>query len=87
MKRVLIDCAWDLFRLVLLEDGEPVEFYVEQKQSIVGNVYVGRVLNVIPNLQAAFLDIGTGKNGYYYYGKSRAASDDTKERKPKVGEQ
>lgn len=87
MKRVLIDYEWDLFRLALLEDGEPVEFYVEQKQSIVGNVYVGRVLNVIPNLQAAFLDIGTGKNGYYYYGKSRAASDDTKERKPKVGEQ
>ncbi len=87
MKRVLIDYEWDLFRLALLEDGDVVEFYVEQKQSIVGNIYIGRVLNVIPNLQAAFLDIGTGKNGYYYYGKQRAASDDTKERKPKVGEQ
>lgn len=87
MKRVLIDYEWDLFRLALLEDGEPVEFYVEQKQSIVGNIYIGRVLQVVPNLQAAFVDIGTGKNGYYYYGKARAASDETKERKPKVGEQ
>ncbi len=87
MKRVLIDNEWNLFRLALLEDGEPVEFYVEQKQSIVGNIYIGRVVQVVPNLQAAFVDIGTGKNGYYYYGKTRAVSDETKERKPQVGQQ
>ena len=76
MKRVLMDIDTNLFRLALLENGEPVEFYVERKQteSLVGNVYAGRVETVVPNLQAAFVDIGTGKNGYLYYGNARAAS-------------
>lgn len=88
MKRVLLDIDSNLFRLALLEDGEPVEFYVESKreESLVGNIYVGRIANVIPNLQAAFVDIGTGKNGYWYYGTSRATSDETKEHRPKAGD-
>ena len=46
-----------------------------EKKAFAGNVYAGRVANVIPNLQAAFVDIGTEKNGYYYYGNARAVSD------------
>ena len=67
MKRVLMDIDTNLFRLALLENGEPVEFYVERKQteSLVGNVYAGRVETVVPNLQAAFVDIGTGKNAVH----------------------
>ena len=44
MKRVLMDIDTNLFRLALLENGEPVEFYVERKQteSLVGNVYAAR---------------------------------------------
>ena len=74
MKRVLMDIGEDLFRLALLEDGEAVEFYVEDKksESLVGNIYIGRIENVIANLQAAFVDIGTEKKGYLYYGNSRA---------------
>ena len=51
MKRVLMDIDTNLFRLALLENGEPVEFYVERKQteSLVGNVYAGRVETVVPN--------------------------------------
>ncbi len=88
MKRVLLDMDLNLFRLALLEDGEPVEFYVESKsgESLVGNIYVGNIVNVIPNLQAAFIDIGVGKNAYWYYGNSRATSDTTKENRPKTGE-
>jgi len=88
MKRVLIDIDTNLFRLALLENGEPVEFYVERKQteSLVGNVYAGRVETVVPNLQAAFVDIGTGKNGYLYYGNARAASGAEKENRPKAGD-
>ena len=83
-----MDIDTNLFRLALLENGEPVEFYVERKQteSLVGNVYAGRVETVVPNLQAAFVDIGTGKNGYLYYGNVRAASGAEKENRPKAGD-
>ena len=83
-----MDIDTNLFRLALLENGEPVEFYVERKQteSLVGNVYAGRVETVVPNLQAAFVDIGTGKNGYLYYGNARAASGAEKENRPKAGD-
>ncbi len=89
MKRVLMDISADLTRIALAEDGELKELYYESKrdESLVGNIYVGRVANVMPNLQAAFVDIGVGKNGYYYYGNARAVSDEGKNiAKPKVGD-
>lgn len=87
MKRVLMDISPDLTRIALAEDGELQELYYESKreESLVGNLYVGRVVNVMPNLQAAFVDIGVGKNGYYYYGEKRAVSDTGKNR-PKTGD-
>lgn len=89
MKRVLMDISADLTRIALAEDGELKELYYESKrdESLVGNIYAGRVANVMPNLQAAFVDIGVGKNGYYYYGNARAVSDEGKNiAKPKVGD-
>ena len=72
-----MDISADLTRIALAEDGELKELYYESKreESLVGNVYAGRVANVMPNLQAAFVDIGAEKNGYYYYGNARAVSD------------
>lgn len=84
-----MDISADLTRIALAEDGELKELYYESKrdESLVGNVYAGRVANVMPNLQAAFVDIGVGKNGYYYYGNARAVSDTEKNAaKPKVGD-
>lgn len=88
MKRVLMDISGGLSRIVLMERGEPIEVYYESREdeSLVGNIYIGRVENVIPTLQAAFVDIGTGKNAYLYYGKKRAASDEEKTNRPKVGD-
>jgi len=89
LKRVLMDISADLTRIALAEDGELKELYYESKrdESLVGNIYAGRVANVMPNLQAAFVDIGVGKNGYYYYGNARAVSDAEKNlAKPKVGD-
>ncbi len=87
MKRVLMDISENLTRIALAEDGELKELYYESKrdESLVGNVYAGRIVNVMPNLQAAFVDIGVGKNAYYYYGSARAVSDAEKKR-PKVGD-
>lgn len=84
-----MDVSADLTRIALAEDGELKELYYESKreESLVGNIYAGRVANVMPNLQAAFVDIGTGKNGYYYYGNARAVSDGGKNpAKPKTGD-
>ena len=54
-------------RVALLEDGELVELYVERpKRSVVGNVYLGKVKDVLPGMQAAFVDIGLDKNAFLY---------------------
>ncbi len=89
MKRVLMDISADLTRIALAEDGELKELYYESKrdESLVGNIYVGRVASVMPNLQAAFVDIGVGRNGYFYYGNARAVSDTGKNpARPKTGD-
>lgn len=89
MKRILMDISEDLTRIAFAEDGELKELYYEslREESLVGNIYVGRVANVMPNLQAAFVDIGIGRNGYFYYGNARAVSDAGKNpARPKVGD-
>jgi len=54
-------------RVALLEDRELVELYIERpKRSVVGNVYVGKVKDVLPGMQAAFVDIGLEKNAFLY---------------------
>ncbi|WP_410671838.1 translation initiation factor IF-2 N-terminal domain-containing protein [Amycolatopsis sp. cmx-4-68] len=55
----------------VLEDGVLVEHFVTQSGSgsIVGNVYLGRVQNVLPSMEAAFIDIGRGRNAVLYAGE------------------
>lgn len=54
-------------RVAILEDRRLVELYVERpKRSVVGNVYVGVVRDVLPGMQAAFVDIGLEKNAFLY---------------------
>ena len=53
-------------RVAVVEDGNLAELYVERKGSerIVGNIYKGVVKNVLPGMQAAFVDIGIERNGF-----------------------
>ena len=55
----------------VLEDGVLVEHYVsrETNASMAGNVYLGRVQNVLPSMEAAFVDIGKGRNAVLYAGE------------------
>ncbi|MGH3502799.1 MAG: Rne/Rng family ribonuclease [Nocardioidaceae bacterium] len=55
----------------VLEDNVLVEHYValESQSSIIGNVYLGRVQNVLPSMEAAFIDIGKGRNAVLYAGE------------------
>lgn len=58
-------------QIAVLEDGVLVEHYVDQGSSgsMVGNVYLGRVQNVLPSMEAAFVDIGRGRNAVLYAGE------------------
>ncbi|RWR16277.1 ribonuclease E/G [Microbacterium enclense] len=55
----------------VLEDNVLVEHYVARNQdaSLIGNVYLGRVQNVLPSMEAAFVDIGRGRNAVLYSGE------------------
>ena len=55
----------------VLEDGMLVEHYVAESQggSLIGNVYLGKVQNVLPSMEAAFVDIGRGRNAVLYSGE------------------
>ncbi|TDC59035.1 ribonuclease E/G, partial [Actinomadura sp. GC306] len=58
-------------QIAVLEDGVLVEHYVNRSthQSYVGNVYLGKVQNVLPSMEAAFVDIGKGRNAVLYAGE------------------
>ncbi|GAA4390200.1 Rne/Rng family ribonuclease [Brevibacterium sp. NPDC049920] len=59
-------------QLVVLEDGIAVEHYLSEAKahaSIIGNVYLGKVQNVLPSMEAAFVDIGKGRNAVLYAGE------------------
>ncbi|HET9500350.1 MAG TPA: Rne/Rng family ribonuclease, partial [Marmoricola sp.] len=61
----------DLTQIGVLEDKVLVEHYVarESQTSIIGNIYLGRVQNVLPSMEAAFVDIGKGRNAVLYAGE------------------
>ena len=61
----------ELTQIGVLEDKVLVEHYVarESQTSLIGNVYLGRVQNVLPSMEAAFIDIGKGRNAVLYAGE------------------
>jgi len=61
----------DVTQIAVLEDKVLVEHYVarESQTSLIGNVYLGRVQNVLPSMEAAFVDIGKGRNAVLYAGE------------------
>ncbi|WFN91134.1 Rne/Rng family ribonuclease [Arcanobacterium wilhelmae] len=60
-----------LNQIAVIEDGVLVEHFVARhtQTSMVGNVYLGRVQNVLPSMEAAFVDIGKGRNAVLYAGE------------------
>src|SRR4051794_35984969 len=55
-------------RIAIIEDGVLEELYVERTshESYVGNIYKGRIVNIEPSIQAAFVDFGVGRNGFLH---------------------
>jgi ribonuclease G len=67
-KRMLVSIDVGEQRVAVLEDGQVVEVYLERpgRRSIAGNIYKGLVDNVLPGMEASFVDIGLEKNGFLY---------------------
>lgn len=65
---IIIDAGLNETRVALLEDRELVELHIERQCSkrLVGNIYRGKVKNVLPGMQAAFIDIGYERNAFLY---------------------
>jgi ribonuclease E len=71
VRRMIIRQRDDLAQIAVLEDDILVEHYVDRASatSLIGNVYLGRVQNVLPSMEAAFIDIGRGRNAVLYAGE------------------
>ncbi len=67
-KEILVSIDQDEIRAAVLEDGVLVEIYIERASAarVVGNIYKGRVENVLPGMEAAFVSIGLERNAFLY---------------------
>ncbi|NCZ72758.1 MAG: S1 RNA-binding domain-containing protein, partial [Actinobacteria bacterium] len=70
-REMLVRQQGDRTQIAILEDKVLVEHYVNRNSNIsyVGNVYLGKVQNVLPSMEAAFVDIGKGRNAVLYAGE------------------
>lgn len=70
-RQMVVRAKGGRIQIGVLEDGVLVEHYVARNQdaSLIGNVYLGRVQNVLPSMEAAFVDIGRGRNAVLYSGE------------------
>lgn len=77
-KEIVADVNPHEARVALLEDDELVEMHVEMRghERLVGNIYKGRVANILPGMQAAFIDVGLERNAFLYAGDVLADKSD-----------
>ncbi|RUM87580.1 MAG: ribonuclease [Thermodesulfatator sp.] len=70
MAELLINYAPYETRVALMEEGQVVEFYVERpkEKGVVGNIYKGRVVRVLPGMKAAFVEVGLSRTAFLYGG-------------------
>jgi len=73
-------------QIAILEGRELVQHYVTRAgaKSMVGNVYLGRVQNVLPGMEAAFVDVGRGRNAVLYAGEVNYSSEDLEGPAPRI---
>ena len=78
MKQIVINSEEMQTRVAVVYDGVLHDFFMERKDSdrLVGSIFKGRIKNLEPSLQAAFVDIGCGKNAFLHYWDMLPASQD-----------
>ncbi|NMB36286.1 MAG: Rne/Rng family ribonuclease [Firmicutes bacterium] len=82
-KKIVINYNDKQTRVALLENGRAAEIYMERpiQQRMIGNIYKGKVENVLPGMQAAFVNIGEGKNAFFYVGDVPYTGEEEKNEK------
>src|SRR6266511_3524815 len=85
-KRMLVTEGAERTQIGVLEGQTLVEHYVTRKagRSMVGNIYLGRVQNVLPGMEAAFIDIGRGRNAVLYAGEVNYSEEDLDGEAPRI---
>ena len=70
-RKMIVRQREDRIQIGVMEDGVLAEHFVSktQQDSLIGNVYLGKVQNVLPSMEAAFVDIGRGRNAVLYAGE------------------
>ena len=81
---MLVSREGDVTQIAVLEEGQIVEHYVTRPEdrSIAGNIYLGNVQNVLPGMEASFIDIGESRNGVLYAGEVGIAATTKATRSP-----
>jgi ribonuclease E len=85
-KLMVITEHGDRDQIAVLEEDALVQHYVTRQgaTSMVGNVYLGRVQNVLPGMEAAFVDVGRGRNGVLYAGEVNYSPEDIEGPAPRI---
>lgn len=83
-KELLVNYGHHESRLAIVEDGVLVEFYIdrEDEDQAAGNIYKGRVENVLPGMRAAFVNLGMEKNAFLYVDDAHADEREKKRSRP-----
>jgi ribonuclease G len=88
-KELIISANAHEKKVAIVEDGVVTEFYVERQNEntgVVGNIYKGRVMKVLPGMQSAFVDIGLERDAFLYVSDFLDLEDETFEFKDEPGE-
>ena len=77
-RKIVIDNSNGEVRAAVIEDGKLADLFIERSRhpSVLGNIYKGKVENVLPGMQAAFVDIGLEKNAFLYVDDAMASLPD-----------
>lgn len=89
MKQIIVNCAERETRVAVMENKRLSDLFIERpmEQRVVGNIYKGRVTDILPGMQAAFVNIGLEKNAYLYVDDCLPASARHSEgKKPNIRE-
>ncbi len=83
---MLIHVHEDRTQIAVLEKGALIEHFVagQRSRSIVGNVYMGRVQNVLSGMEAAFIDVGRGRNAVVFAGEVKYDGEDLEGEPPRI---
>ena len=80
MQEIIITNKENIKQIMLVDNGQMIEHYQEgtQHTRLEGNIYVGKIRNILPGMQAAFVDIGEGKNTFIQVKDLQKKEDETK---------